>query len=128
MKLNAQHHQAAQLLVSGISAKIIAEQLSVDPVTISRWKTDYDFKALLNSLLSEVQQETADKLRGLAATALDTIESLMADELTPAKDRLTAALKVLELTKTSPKHIGSTNAAVLKRDAERDAALESYGL
>lgn len=128
MKITPQHHQAAQLLAMGHTAKKVADDLKVDPVTVSRWKADYNFQALINSLILDAQQETGERLRSLAASALTTIENIMQDNEAPPKDRLTAALKVLEMVKVEPSQIKSTNPAVLEHEAKQRDLLDEYRL
>ena len=116
------------LLARGSNGKDTAEKLGVTTETVSRWRSDFDFQAALNQLLIEAQQESKDKLRHLSSVALATLEDLMSDLDTSAKDRLTAALKILEITNVKTGVIGSTNANVLKSEKEQDDLLESYNL
>jgi len=128
MKLSPQHRRAISLLAQGMSNKAAAEELGLAPETVSRWKSDFDFKAALNELLQENQRAQQERLRALSSTALTTIETIMTDSTTPAKDRLTAALKVLELTQIAPEKIGSSNADVLAKEDENNKFFESLAL
>ena len=128
MKLTPRHNKAIELLASGATVKGVAKELGIAPETVSRWRGDFDFQAALNALLEEARQSTKDRLRHLSSVALDAIEAVLLDEEAPHKDRVTAAFKILELTNTSTGNIGSTNAAVLKRDKEQSDLLESYGM
>jgi len=100
--MNAQHHRAIALLAEGMSNKQTAEALSIAPETVSRYKSDADFKEELNSVLLANKEASADRLNSLAGVALDTIKELMTDKNTPPKERLTASLKVIELINLAP--------------------------
>jgi hypothetical protein len=105
-----------------------AEEIGVTPEAISRWKADFYFQAELNSLLKTIQIEAQDKLRHLSNIALSTIEEIMLDSDSPAKDRLSASIKVLELANIKTGVVGSANASVLRNQKEQDDLLESYHL
>lgn len=128
MRLTAKHHLAISFLASGLNNKETAEEIDVTPEAISRWKADFDFKAGLNSLLKVAQEEAQNKLRFLSSLALSTIEEIIQDIDLPAKDRLNASIKVLELMNVKAGVIGSTNASVLKSEKEQSELLESYNL
>ncbi len=128
MKLSEKHHLAITLLATGLNSKETAEQIGVTPEAISRWKADFDFKAELNAMLKTIQVEAQDKLRHLSNIALSTIEEIMLDSDSPAKDRLSASIKVLELANIKTGVVGSSNASVLRNQKEQDDLLESYHL
>jgi len=122
MKLTEKHHQAIVLLVTGSSSKEAAETIGVAPETLSRWRQDVYFRAELNGILLETKESVRDRLRFLCGKSLDTIESVMDAPDVPAKDKLTAAFKVLELCKTNGGGgtIESSNPEVLlKKDRNR---------
>jgi len=120
MKLKPVHHRAILLMAEGTTNKAIAEQLKVAPETVSSWKGDYDFKASLNKLLQANNAEMQDRLRHLSGIALTAIESVIIDPETPAKDRLTAALKVIEITQLETRDISVSDSKVLKAQAQED--------
>jgi transcriptional regulator with XRE-family HTH domain len=128
MKLSEKHHLAITLLATGLNSKETAEQIGVTPEAISRWKADFAFKAKLNTLLKGAQEEAQNKLRYLSSLALSTLEEIIQDIDLPAKDRLNASIKVLELMNVKAGVIGSTNASVLKSEKEQSELLESYNL
>ncbi len=128
MKLTPQHHRAIDLLITGKKNFEIAEELGVDKVTVSRWRSDYVFQAEMNQRLKDNTQHTQDRLRALADTALATIETVMADS-NDDKARLQAAFKVLEMAQVKvPTSIGSTNPRALQRDDEMNKALDEFDL
>ena len=128
MKLTEKHHAAIELMITGMKGVDIGAKLDTAPETISRWRADYDFQAALNARMKENQQAMQDRLRSLADSALTSIESIMNDAGVDDKTRLTAACKVLELTRLKPAAIGSTNAKSLKNDDEMTKALEEFNL
>ncbi len=89
--------KAATLLVSGMSATDVAKEIGIHPSTISVWKTDPQFESTMNVLLREQRDACKEKLRALGHDALSAIEEIMKNGKTPAKERLTAALKIVEM-------------------------------
>ncbi|MDX2425518.1 MAG: hypothetical protein QNK15_04610 [Cycloclasticus sp.] len=126
MKLNAQHQHAIILLSEGQNNKAVAETLNIAPETLSRWKSDYHFQAQLNSLLTANHEAQADKLRRLSGVALDTIEQVMQDNEALHRDKLTAAFKVLELTKLRQSNLGSINPETLQQQQKESELLGKY--
>ncbi len=127
MKITAQHHKAIILLAEGMNNKSVAEALGVAPETVSRFKNDYDFQAELNKVLNANHASSQEKLRHLSNIALSTIEAVLLDGETPPRDKLTAAFKVLEITRLRQGNIGSTNPATLEKQAQDDKLLDGYG-
>ena len=128
MKLNNQHHKAIELLATGSNGKEAAEKLGVAQETISRWRADFEFQAALNKLLEAVQRESSDKLRYMATLALTTLESIMTDTDTPARDKLTACIKILEIGNVKPIDIGSTKASVLENKQRQAEMFETENI
>lgn len=128
MKLKPVHHEAVLLFVAGVGNKDISKKLKVTPETVSIWKHDYAIQAEINKILLHNSNAVSDKLRALSSIALETIEAIMQDKEAAPKERLTASLKILELNRVRPSSIGATNEAVLKKEAEQDDLLNSYGL
>lgn len=122
MKLSPQH------LALGENNKSVAENLNLAPETVSRWRSDFNFQAALNSVLAENHKATKDRLRHLSGLALTTIESLKIDDETPAKDKLSAAIKILELTNLKAGLIGATDPEKLKKQKAQDDLFASLSL
>jgi len=72
------------------------------------------------------QDAQRDKLRHLNSVALATIEIVMLDELSPHRDKLTAAFKVLEITKFSQGNIGSSNPSTLQERFNEAKILDTF--
>ena len=125
MKLTEKHHRAIELMVLGMKGIDIGAKLNIAPETVSRWRSDFDFQAELNRRLQENQVEAQERLRSLAGTALETIESIMTDS-DDDKTRLQAALKILELGKLEAGRIGKTNPKALAVDAATQKYVDEF--
>lgn len=96
-ELNENQLVAVQLVASGKQGKLIAETLLVTEETVSRWRQLPAFEAAVNTLLRDAREAARERLRALVSTALDTIEGAMVSAELSAKDKLSAAFKVLEM-------------------------------
>lgn len=112
--MNEKQQQAILLFSTGKSCVEVANELNVTPKTISVWRSSPEFRAELNSHLLDIKQANSERLRSLCMKALATVEEVMLHENTPAKEKLTAAFKVLELGKVSPGSIESSNPDTLR--------------
>ena len=128
MELSAKHLTAIELLISGSKTTEVGKALDIRYETVSRWKSEPEFQSEMNKRLGSIKLESQNRLNALTGTALTTIEQVMTDEDCPHRERLNAALKILELTRLKPTRIGSTNAAILKSEQEQSDLLESYQL
>lgn len=128
MKIEPKHHKAIDLLITGSSINLIAKELNVRRETISIWKNDFDFQAQLNKALKANSEAAQERLRHLSGIALETIEKIMKDTDSPAKDRLTAAVKILDITQLSIGEIGSTNPDILQKEQQQNDLLDAYML
>ncbi len=118
--MNEKQQQAVILFASGQTCKQVADQLNVTPKTISTWRSDHEFMAVLNTHLQDIQQANSERLRNLGAAALDTIEEIMTDKTIAPKDRLNAAVKILELGRVTTEPVQSTDPAKLRVKAMFD--------
>jgi len=125
MKLTTQHHRAIELMALGENGRSVAQTLGLSEETVSRWKSDFDFSAVLNSVLQENKEVIQARLSSLSNIALQTIESVMNNDATPAKERLMASFKILELSNISAADIGSKNPKILEEQKANDDFLES---
>jgi hypothetical protein len=89
--------QAVQFLAGGMASKEIAKKLDIHPSTISVWKNIPEFESCLNVLLREYTDDCKERLLSLGSIALETIQSVMEDKEGPAKERLAAALKIVDM-------------------------------
>ena len=114
--LNENQLLAVQLVAQGKSGKEIAKALSVTEETISRWKKQPAFIALVNEILGQLRDTTQQKMRNLVLLALEILEKELFNENN--KNRVNIALKVLNNYKFSSlidQKIGSQNADTIER-------------
>ena len=114
--LNENQLLAVQLVAQGRSGKEIAQELSVTEETISRWKKQPAFIALVNDILGQLRDTTQQKMRNLVLFALEILEKELFNE--GNKNRVNIALKILNNYKFSTlidQKIGSENADTIER-------------
>jgi len=127
MKLTPTHLKACDLLASGMSNMEVSKEINTAPETVSRWKNDFDFAARYNGILNARQTAAEEGLRELSAIAIDTIKSIMTDTEAPSRERLAAALKIIEVNKLRPARMQSSNPVELEEEKKRDELLGDYG-
>ncbi len=88
---------AVLMAVNGKQGTAIAETLGITPETVSRWRQLPEFKAAVNALLLDARDSIRERMRGMCALALDTVEASLNDPELSKKDKITAAFKVLEM-------------------------------
>ena len=86
--------KAVVLLVLGKTAREVAKELDVSPETISHWRQNATFKALVNELNWEALNHARDQMRALTSKAVWTVKDVMQNGKTDAA-RLKAAEIVL---------------------------------
>lgn len=92
-------HIAAIRTAEGMKACDIAKQLEVRPETVSRWRQEPAFAALVAHYRRDILQGAADRIRDLTGKAVATIEAILDNPDAPPEDRLRAAKLILEQTK-----------------------------
>ena len=121
--MNEKQQQAILLMAEGKMCQEVAEALDVTPKTISMWRADPEFKAALNQHLENIKAAHSERLRSLQGLALKTIEDCLNDSELPAKDRLAAAFKIIEISKMNVAEPGSTNAGQIRMQNTLDSLL-----
>ena len=114
--LNENQLLAVQLVAQGRSGKEIAQELSVAEETISRWKKQPAFIALVNDLLGQLRYTTQQKMRNLVLLALEILEKELSNK--DNKNIVNIALKVINNYKFSTlidQKIGPENADTIER-------------
>jgi|GEM_PF-4400909 len=109
MKITPQHEEAALMLSQGMTNKAVAEKLGIAPETVSRWRSEAGFQDIIQQLLDESRDAAKNRIIQLSSKALDTIESVLTSSEASAKDKLTAAFKVIEIIQIEPKEIEKTD-------------------
>ena len=125
--LNENQLLAVQLVAQGRSGKEIAQELSVTEETISRWKKQPAFIALVNDLLGQLRDTTQQKIRNLVLLSLEILEKELFNE--GNKNRVNIALKVFNNYKFSTlidQKIGSENADTIERKQFDKNFFESF--
>lgn len=95
--LSESQRRAAVLLASGKRGTDIIEDLGIDSSTLSRWKRDPEFVAMVDGLLNQMCEEAIFKIRGLITKAVDRLEQILDDPQVNPRDRLQAIDRCLEL-------------------------------
>jgi hypothetical protein len=96
-ELSPKQEKAAILLASGLSCKATAQEVGITPETISQWKNDTSFKALINTLKMEAILNAREQLRDLCVTAVAGIQDLMVNSKSDAV-KLKACVEVLKMS------------------------------
>jgi hypothetical protein len=92
-------HIAAIRTAEGIRVGVIAKALDVRPETVSRWRQEPAFVALVAHYRREILQGAADRMRSLTNKAVQTVESILDAADAAPEDKLRAAKLILEQTK-----------------------------
>lgn len=99
MKLNEQHYQCMQLLLSGEQRKDVAFRLSIHPTTIYTWTQDVEFAKEYERLRQELAETVGTKIK---AVLLDEAPNALAQVISLSKaagnerTRLAASTDVLD--------------------------------
>ena len=108
--LSEAQRRAAILLSEGNTGRFVADSLGIHESTLSEWRNTPEIKAAINALLKDAETAAANRLRQLATDALDTVEGVMNSKTASDKDRLAAALAILDRVNVRPPTTGSTSA------------------
>ncbi len=114
--LNESQLLAVQLVAQGRSGREIAKQLGVTEETVSRWKKQPAFIAMVNDLLGQLRDTTQQKMRNLVLLALEILEKELSNK--DNKNSVNIALKVINSYKFSTlidQKIGPENADTIER-------------
>lgn len=106
MELKPNQIQAAICLASGMSCKDAATQAGVTPETLSHWKKNPYFEAILNEIRQENIDQARERLRSLARKAVDNLETLL-EGCKSESVKLKACIEIIKLSNISePKFYG----------------------
>ncbi len=124
--LTAQQWQAIGLLVAGVKAVDVAQQIGCTQETVSRWRSSPVFAAALNLAVRDSYSATIGEVRSVAQEALSVLRECLKSE--DERLRLSAALAVLRLHLQLDGHAASlpvTPAAIAreKQQIDRDNML-----
>lgn len=93
--INPKHHRAILLLIAGRSSKEVACELNVTQRTVDLWKSDPDFKNLLNESVSKCFQENIAELILHSQQAIFKLKAIIDDEAEPTRIKLIAIQTLL---------------------------------
>lgn len=96
INLNENQVMAAQLIITGMTGKEVADHLGVTPETISRWRQMPAFRLYVDELLVDFKETVRQRLAPLFLKALYAVEQFFDDPDASPKDKFTAGVKVLE--------------------------------
>lgn len=88
--------KALELMLAGRTDREIATELSVDPSTVWRWRTDPSFAAELDREQRERFSLVGERLSALVHRAVDTLGELLSDPSTPPMLRIRTAESILD--------------------------------
>lgn len=94
--LSTKQLKAIPLLVSGMQAKDVAQEIGVTPQTICEWRSSPSFEATLNQMKQDCLRAAVDYVR---ASAVKAIQSLTDISLNSENDetRRKACMNILEI-------------------------------
>jgi hypothetical protein len=106
--------------------------VGITPETISQWKSDTEFKALINILKMEAIVTAREQLRGLCAKAVSGIQELMENSKSDAV-KLKACIEVLKMSGLHDSEsfgwgIGPVESDVIEKDILLANLVESLSL
>ena len=109
-------------LIAGSTVTDATKQANVDRTTFYFWlKSDASFQAGLNRAKREQMDAMRVQLRGLADTALSTVQQMLTGPEVPAGVRLRAALAVLQSVGTlEVEEIGKTDPEAITAERRFD--------
>jgi uncharacterized protein YjcR len=107
MEHNDKKNIAALMLARGIRGADLAKVIGVAPETISRWKSQEPFQALVHQLRQEIVEVAQAELQAQTSAAIAVLTELM-QTATNDSIRLKAAGELLRLTSINdPKNYGA---------------------
>ena len=122
--LSAEQRLAIQLFLLGKTDQQVADSVHLERSTITRWRLYHPlFQTELNRQRQALWLNHADRLRAMAATALDVIQSHLASSSERSSFR--AAINILKLAARIAPPIGPTDEYRLLMDYLRAERLEA---
>lgn len=96
--LKIQQHRAITALLSERTIQEAARKAEVSERNLHRWLKLPAFQQALQEARQEVSKHTLARLQQVTVKSVDTLETVMENEETPAASRVAAAKAVLDLT------------------------------
>ncbi len=127
-QLNPEQEQAIALILTGAKDQAIADKIGVTRQTVNGWRNhNADFMAVLNQRRAVIWEGHTERLRGLAAGAIDTLENALQDD-DPKEARAAAVhiLKACGLYGQSLQPLGEVDPTQIEREQRVDALLNAW--
>ena len=121
--LTEAQHRAVELIAAGELTSNVAQQVGATVDEIAAWRQMPAFIAAVNEVLTDARESTRQRLRAMAAQALDTVADVMGNATAAPQLRLQAALKVLDLVgagEQAKEAIGATDPDDVAQEQARD--------
>ena len=118
--LTPKQETAAVLIASGKSCRDTAKDIGIKPETISQWRKNPYFEALVNELKMEALEGAREQLRNLSAEAVSGLKDLMENSKSDSV-KLKACVEILKMcglhnAETFGWGIGSTEATEIEKE------------
>jgi DNA-binding MurR/RpiR family transcriptional regulator len=97
-RLSARQQKAVAALVGQPTIAEAAQACGVSEATLWRWLQAADFQAAYRAARSSLLETALTRLQGACGEAVTVLSDVMKDKQAPTTARVTAAVKVLELT------------------------------
>ena len=96
--LTAKQRQAALLLAQGLSLTAVAKKVRSDRNTIARWRKLEAFADLERTEADALVTRTRRRFLGIADDTIDFLEGVRDDPEAPLPQRISAAIRLADLT------------------------------
>lgn len=97
-KISYKREQAIAALIEQPTVTAAAENCGVSVATLLRWLNAAEFQEAYRTARNSVLETTLTRLQGACGEAVTVLNEVMQDKTAPTSSRVTAAVKVLELT------------------------------
>lgn len=114
--LKSNQIKAATLLALGKTAREVAREINCTPETISHWKQDYEFEAMLNGLRWDALEAGREALRSGMRYAVEGLLKLVRDAENE-ETRRKACVDVLEMSGLRDPNVAAFGSGIGPRDA-----------
>ena len=89
-------HEAIAALLAHPTMKEAAEAVGIGESTLFRWMQDEQFREDYRKARGEVVRQAIARLQRASGEAVDTLRTIMKDDIKPASARVTAARTILD--------------------------------
>ncbi|HYE72909.1 MAG TPA: phBC6A51 family helix-turn-helix protein, partial [Blastocatellia bacterium] len=97
-RLSARQQKVIQALINQPTIRDAAKESGISETTVWRWLNEAEFQAAYRAARNSLLETTLTRLQGACGEAVTVLNEVMQDQTAPTSSRVTAAVKVLELT------------------------------